>query len=566
MAIQILMVDGFSIPEDLYFWRQNRLGSVLPLLAWPFFKLGLSALLAVSMAQTLIFTGVFVMLYKLLNKSWFYLAIPPFILFPIYIYIDTLYSGHPYIGHLFFLILLVFLVKHEWKTSWKKWLSITLTVGLMYWASEISLANFLVLPLLVGLNFKKITLNKSALAGGAIGLLASFFFIVIAKSEAYRIQTFSTLFATPAEALDTITMYFNNWKDHLDTWEMQVWSLGILAMAALLAFQPNRFKLFEISLSQFFLFSSLITVAMVMVSHWAVFMGRPFRYLCPAYVQLLLAFVFWLKDKPKFHWGYLLPIIMIISSSTYSYTKQYNLKGSGVGDWLSRDQAKEFAAENKNIGVIGIYWNSYIIEAFDTRNIDATAHDKDLFRGERSLRTIFERDSILFIRNGVIDRLPDTLYQFGATLVKSSTDRQKDNFDFAYYHVVETRVQTFTPKVLNVSWGGEKEGLIYFGKDNRPDYPWVITGPNSTLQPGKYKVCINYKYLDNGIAGGSPEVIISHSFSKHTLVKEQLHLTNEISSQCVELNLTEAITTFECKVFYYYSGELYFKNITIEKL
>jgi hypothetical protein len=35
-AIQVLMANDFSWPRDLYYWRQNRLGSIVPFFATVF--------------------------------------------------------------------------------------------------------------------------------------------------------------------------------------------------------------------------------------------------------------------------------------------------------------------------------------------------------------------------------------------------------------------------------------------------------------------------------------------------------------------------------------------------
>ena len=39
-AIHILMADGFSFPHDLYYWGQDRLGSIIPIVGWFFYQFG----------------------------------------------------------------------------------------------------------------------------------------------------------------------------------------------------------------------------------------------------------------------------------------------------------------------------------------------------------------------------------------------------------------------------------------------------------------------------------------------------------------------------------------------
>lgn len=60
-AVTILMIHYFKIPDDLYFWGQDRMGSLIPLLGQiPFKLLGFSALASEALVHyTILLVGFF---------------------------------------------------------------------------------------------------------------------------------------------------------------------------------------------------------------------------------------------------------------------------------------------------------------------------------------------------------------------------------------------------------------------------------------------------------------------------------------------------------------------------
>jgi hypothetical protein len=560
------MVDGFSIPEDLYFWRQNRLGSFLPMLGWLFFGIGFKPIIAISLAQVALLSSIFWMYYQLLNKSWLFVLVPLALLFPIYIFADVLYIGHPYMGHLFFFSLLIFIVKGKLFKRSIQWFLLSLVSCLMFWTSEISITNLAALPLLFQIKGAKFRFNKKIFFAAMSGFVLGFAFVVVAKSYAYRIKQFNTLFASPSEFINTVTTYAVSFFKHLDTWEMQVWLVGMMGIITLILVNLIKSKRLFNRISTYFFVSAFFSLGLVLISYWAVFMHQPFRYFCPFYIQLLLAFVFLMNEQKKVSWYTLAPISLVVIAGAFSYIKHYQIKTSSAYGWLSRTQAMSFAKDHNNIGIIGSYWNTYIIESFNTSGIDSSPHDKDLYRGEKSLETIFTRDSIMLIENAAFETLPDTIEQFGALLIKTSNDRHKDEFNFAFYKVAEPYLKTLKPEHLDIQWGKEVDDLVYFGDNNKPPYPWVISGPNFTLPKGKYEVCYKIKYQASAAGGNPPDIRVSYSFDRFMPVKKNVEESTELDYQCIEIELDEVTTTVQCKLFYHDSGELYFEEIRLRDL
>ena len=64
----------------------------------------------------------------------------------------------------------------------------------------------------------------------------------------------------------------------------------------------------------------------------------------------------------------------------------------------------------------------------------ATSHTHYL---SLSLTLDMVQDSVLVIRNGFLETLPDTLLQHGHKLLRISDARQLNEFDYAFYKVIE---------------------------------------------------------------------------------------------------------------------------------
>ena len=71
-----------------------------------------------------------------------------------------------------------------------------------------------------------------------------------------------------------------------------------------------------------------------------------------------------------------------------------------------------------DIGLISEYWYSYLSASPDPIHIKATPHDKDYVRNYKLVEEVFDQPRIFIIKDGWMDSFPDTLRQFGRTLVK----------------------------------------------------------------------------------------------------------------------------------------------------
>jgi hypothetical protein len=100
-AIHALMAENFKFDQDLYYWRQNRLGSLIPMLALPFYNMGLSLLWAAASSQLLVVLVTYYFFQKHFSQPVFKAFFALVFLLPIYPFLMQIMIGHPYFAHFF---------------------------------------------------------------------------------------------------------------------------------------------------------------------------------------------------------------------------------------------------------------------------------------------------------------------------------------------------------------------------------------------------------------------------------------------------------------------------------
>src|SRR3954469_23202364 len=98
-AVTILMIYYFKLPHDLYFWGQDRMGSLIPLIGQIFFKIfNLSALRSEAIVHYLILLAGFLAFASFLKSNFLKIIFAIIWFFPPIRLIDTiqLYSGVEY--------------------------------------------------------------------------------------------------------------------------------------------------------------------------------------------------------------------------------------------------------------------------------------------------------------------------------------------------------------------------------------------------------------------------------------------------------------------------------------
>jgi hypothetical protein len=153
-----------------------------------------------------------------------------------------------------------------------------------------------------------------------------------------------------------------------------------------------------------------------------------------------------------------------------------------------------------NIGIIGEYWNSYLIAAVDPLHIKATPHDKDMVRNQELAREVFRQPKMYIVRDGWMDHFPDQLFQFHHIILKRGEEVRLGDCYICRYEP-ELLYMPFTWREMKHQGTVEDDSLatgkqsirIGAGFDRHKHF---IYGPYIKLDPGMISVVFRMKASD----------------------------------------------------------------------
>lgn len=116
----------------------------------------------------------------------------------------------------------------------------------------------------------------------------------------------------------------------------------------------------------------------------------------------------------------------------------YNLKYIWPGTLTPKVKVVGEFKQLGKIGVIAEYWNSYITSCVDPEMIKATPHDTTwAVKSREQVKEVFEQKNIYVIRDMWLKSFPDTLKEFGHTLVKAGEPFHIGDCDVCRYAKTE---------------------------------------------------------------------------------------------------------------------------------
>lgn len=452
-AIQVLMIHDFQLPHDLYFWGQDRYGSLIPLLGQIFYKgFGISALTSESITHyLLLISGYFAFATFFKSKfSRIILAIVWF--FPPFRLIDFLRGN---IGLEYSLLAISIFVSIQLnKNEFEKYrllqhillFSITVLFILATWVSDlavISISLILMLQIYFG-KFAKGVRNKKLFhwkpgiyylaAGLLIGSGIIFYgkYYAVKSPEYNSFNNFSTIIASFRIFGDSITdlLLFKSYEPYTSAYLYLV-ILLVIAMYTLkskIHFNADQKKWFL-----FFALDCVLIFGAIMISKWSYMNGVPRRYFASNYITFWMAFLFAFEYLAESNFKKVLRIITLAAVIIAGAGSIYNLEYIWPKTLKPRAEfAREFESLGR-IGIIGSYWNSYINSVTNPDQIIATPDDQSSVRNRDMAREVMKRDTFYIIRDGWMEVFPDSLNQFGTPLFKDGEEfRMGDCFVCRY--------------------------------------------------------------------------------------------------------------------------------------
>jgi hypothetical protein len=435
MAINILMTPGYQLPGDLYAWGQDRGGTLIPMLSNLLYRLvPVTPVSAVSIIHYLILICGYLAATTLLKSRsgkfflvllWFF---PPwhftdFVLFPFGTQFSLFITG-------------VFLLDRSEKSKTQAgsnlWLALScIMMILSIWVSEMGILLVMLLfclKIYEWVRQKRTSFNKANIyyfVNIFIWLTLGIVFILYAKSKASRIDIYSDQpFNNTEEIIGSIQIILQSlYKVFIFSSEnfiesIYAWMLitGIPVIKLVTVFM-NKGWFLKVNRKWFlfFLLNGLFMLTAIVLSHWAFLNGMGRRYFVLVYISFTIVMLLLAEttEKRKRRIVNIILAVMILTGATSSVYKFYYPKHIP-----SRIKVLSEFQSLGNIGLISEYWNSYLSATPDPVHIKATPHDKDYVRNHKLAEEVFNQPRIFIIKDGWMDSFPDTIRQFGRTLVK----------------------------------------------------------------------------------------------------------------------------------------------------
>ena len=452
-AIQVLMIHNFQLPHDLYFWGQDRYGSLIPLLGQIFHNgFGLSPLTSESITHYLLLIAgyfAFATFFKskfsrlILAIAWFF---PPLrVIDLLRLNIGEEYSllaiGIYFINTINNMVLERYKLKHHLFL-----LCISLLFILATWVSDLAIVSiFLIIVLQV--HFEKARNNTTKnilfkwkpgiyyLVGGfIIGITFIFYGKYYAdKSPEYiSFNDFNTTIASIGIFGDSIfkLLMFKASEPFtsVNFYLLIILTLTLFVFRSKIRFNENQKKWFL-----FFVLDFMLIFMVIMISKWAFTNGIPRRYFTSNYIMFWLAFLLAFEYFAESNLKKMLQVVLLVAVIIGGAGSLYNLKYIWPKTLKPRaEYAREFESLGR-IGIIGNYWNSYINSVTNPDQVIATPDDRSSVRNRQMAYEVMKRDTVYIIRDGWFDVFPDSLNQFGTPLYKNGEEfRMGDSFVCRY--------------------------------------------------------------------------------------------------------------------------------------
>jgi hypothetical protein len=436
-GINILMVHSFKIPENLYFWGQDRYGSLIPLLANPicvFFSI------RAEIAESIVHFGILILgffslayfLKTILSKLLFAFVFffPPYHM--IEFFRNNIGLSYCLLGIILYLIAIIKTKELEY---WKKhftYFSISTLTLFSIWLSELSAISVVILFFMLLLDcfrknksIKSLLLFKTEFIYALFTLFVVIVFISYAKYKAVKIEAFGGL-NNLNEFADSLFILSHSFTD-LITFNAKEPATGIYLIILILSVglfsiekKEFKFNFLQKPLLFFLLVECCCIICIILFSKWAYLNNIPRRYFVGSYLFIGLAILiilessFFLHKKRKLFYKLTLFIIILIGSvGTF-----YNLLFIWPKTLTPKIKVVSEFATLGNIGIISDYWNSYITACANPKLIKVTPHDKLEMRNKEMTNEVLNKEKIYVISDGWLEEFPDTLNQFNVILVK----------------------------------------------------------------------------------------------------------------------------------------------------
>ena len=450
-AVHILMTYDCQLPDDLYYWGQDRLGSFIPIVGhFIYVVFNTAPPLAASIALYLTLFSAVLLLSSFFKQTITRLLLSLVLFFPLHQVDYMIRLGHPYAAQFFFIALCLFLLKKFWfGKGWKKYLMLTgscMALVLAMWSSDmtlVALVALLVTGIVLYMNDRKqVVASLSPFliqAALSIVVLASgVAFLLYAKSVSRPVAVYDSTWIGSAENMLTGLKKYVKAYAYILIGRQGVWSAihhgllaGIVALSSIQLFKLIfRGKIPPMVL--FFLLNFIGGECLLIISKWVALNNFNGWYQTYPYISLMICLLLLIDraDKGKVRLVLTTAMILLLLVSGISVTRIYLLK-------INRDFNERSLSELKDLhrlgrcGIIGDYWHSYLPAALNPETIKATPYEDG--RSERCTDSVMACEKIYLIKDAWLEKFPLEYNAYGRIVYFSGDSLKLSDWELGLY-------------------------------------------------------------------------------------------------------------------------------------
>ena len=613
-AVHILMVPSFRFPEDLYYWGQNRLGSIMPMLAIPFYKLGISAIVSLAISQYLLIISTFLLIVNIFKSRTIRYSFCLLYFFPI-IYFNTILSiAHPYVGQLFFSAVLFNFFNYFENKNWlitnnKDYIKIGLgviSVFLAIWSSEIAvilpislfltfiykfriqIKNYLIelSNFIEGVEFHFLTKLKISIVFYRILLLIlilsflGIFFIYIAKKYAIG-EDYGVFLVNSDQFIYNLTAIKNGIIKTLlfghETNKSSIVVYGLLILFINIFFKKFYLKLNNIEV--FMILNIIGSFIICVLSRWVYSWDVPTRYFSPMYFWFIV-FLLYVIDI-KFIYSELLRLCVFIVSSL-SLVLVYEQINNFLKSKSNYSSMCDFRQFGKATIIGGDWYDNHLVAIANPEELYSIPFQNGLVRNKHQVEIALKNDNI-YILNSDHSPISDTSFfsdrfsQFGYEFVKSGkVFRFKDYYNMCKYKLVGKQKNIeYNARQIPYNNGNVVTDTLCNPKfsietaSNHTDGAFCF-GPYLSLVKGTYKVHFYLRKMNNFNSEFATTLYVANAINHIIASKDVTNLemsdTNKYYDYMLEFEVTDENAKHEFIVIQKDNIILRCNKILVEKI
>jgi hypothetical protein len=485
-AVHVLMAQDLVLPEDLYYWGQNRLGSLVPILAHGLIQwFSITPIFAVSYTQYFFLLIGFLSLSSLLKQNISKLIFSLVWFFPVGPFYELVMPAHPYSPQFALigcaLVLADRLSKNSQRLDWKRSVLVfgcIIFLTLSIWLSELSIVIVAIMGYRIFSecrNHDKIFRNSNSSTALILSSVIGFVFISVAKIyattsyQAVNIDSLTAMFKVNSldrtkfiiqnilnSTISTVTFSINN---SLISWYF-ISSCMFFTLFLMFLIKGQTYKLLKLDRTSnvFFMSKSrwsivfgvnaVGTFLLLLNSDWVYINDVNPRYFIVVYLSVWLAILFGaeqLDTHPvqqarlaclslegnlvRFKQTIFASLLAIATIGSLSFSPSVFSFSHPPSQYEQMQGFRELG----QAGIIGDYWTSYIICTVDPVKLHCTPHDKSSPRSQRSTQRVLNSPKIYLVKERWLNGFPDKIVQFGQSLEKQGPEIKIFNLTLAPY-------------------------------------------------------------------------------------------------------------------------------------